>query len=151
MIKISRLSDYSLVLLRLLAAEPDKSQSAAVLAKSSGISFPTVCKILKILNEAGILISTRGANGGYKLLQEPAELNLAKVLAAMEGAPALTECCEVANTCIHDSQCALRQHWQMINRIINHVLSQFSLADLQKPLGNQEIIQRLQLTGTWNE
>lgn len=145
MIKISRLSDYSLVLLKILAAEqPQQSLSAAVLSERSNIAFPTVSKILKLLHEGGVLISTRGANGGYKLLKEPGQLNLAEILAAMEGAPALTECCEAANHCVHDSQCTLRQHWQVINKVIIHVLEQFTLADLQQPLGNSEIIQRIQ-------
>lgn len=144
MVKISRLSDYSLVLLKILAAEPQRCLSAAVLSERSNIAFPTVSKILKLLHEGGVLVSTRGANGGYKLLKEPEQLNLAEILAAMEGAPALTECCEAVNNCIHDSQCTLRQHWQVINKVIIHVLKQFTLADLQQPLGNNEIIQRIQ-------
>lgn len=144
MIKISRLSDYSLILLKILAAEPERSLSAAALSERSNIAFPTVSKVLKLLNEGGVLVSTRGVNGGYKLQKVPEQLNLAEILAAVEGAPALTECCEAVNNCIHDSQCSLRQHWQIINKVIIHVLSCFSLADLKGTLVNTEVIQRIQ-------
>jgi FeS assembly SUF system regulator len=150
MIKISRLSDYSLMLLRLLASEP-QHQSAAVLAQKSGIAFPTVSKILKLLQEGGVLVSTRGANGGYRLLKDPTKLSLAEILDAVEGKPSLTECCDASNTCIHDSLCALRENWQIINKVIIHVLSQFSLADFQKPLGNKQIVQRVQLMSEGHE
>ncbi len=134
MIKISRLADYGLVILNFLTREPQQYYSAAVLAERTGIALPTVSKVLKLLNDAELITSSRGVNGGYCMTKDPGELNVAEVIAAVDGMPALTECCHAKNNCIHDTRCALRSNWQLINRVIIEALSQFTLADLQKPL-----------------
>ncbi len=133
MIKISRLADYSFIILSYLAAYPNQLYSAAALAERTGIVLPTVSKILKLLNDSQIIQSSRGSNGGYLLAKEAGQLNLAEIIGAVDGKPALTECCQIENNCIHDMHCNLRSHWQFINKIINQVLSQFTLADLKDP------------------
>ena len=135
MIKISRLADYGLIILNFLATEPQRCYSAAALARHTGISLPTVSKVLKLLNDAHVIASSRGANGGYRLLKNANQLNVVEVITAVDGAPALTECCQVDNRCFHDARCALRSNWQVINRKLIEMLSQYTLADLQRPLG----------------
>lgn len=139
MIKISRLADYGLVILNYLAREPQRYYSAAALAERTGIAPPTVSKVLKLLNEARVLTSSRGTNGGYRMIRNPDQLNIAEIIAAVDGLPALTECCQIERRCIHDASCALRGHWQLINRIVIQTLSRFTLADLQHPLKNTDL------------
>lgn len=134
MIKISRLADYGLVILNYLAAQPERSYSAAVLAERTHLALPTVSKVLKLLHDGQVITSTRGASGGYRLAKDPALLNLAEVIAAIDGLPALTECCQPVNHCVHDARCSLRSNWPLINRVIINALKQFTLADLHKPL-----------------
>jgi FeS assembly SUF system regulator len=134
MIKISKLADYGLVILNYLAAQRQRCYSAQVLAERTGIALPTVSKVLKLLNEAQVITSSRGANGGYRLEKDPEKLNLTEIITAVDGLPALTECCQVENECVHDQRCALRSNWRFINQVIIHALSQFTLADLQRPL-----------------
>jgi FeS assembly SUF system regulator len=134
MIKISRLADYGLIILNYLVAQPQLCYSAAVLAERTGIALPTVSKVLKLLNEAQVISSSRGPSGGYRLIKDPQQINLAEIIAAVDGVPALTECCQIDNGCIHDARCALRSNWQLINRVIINALSQFTLADLKQPL-----------------
>ncbi len=133
MIKISRLADYALVVLSYLIEAPRCCYSAAVLAERTTLSVPTVSKVLKLLNEAKLVTSVRGVNGGYRLVKEPEQMNLVEVISAVDGVPALTECCLPKNQCVHDSHCQMRSQWQLINRVIIQVLSQFSMADLKKP------------------
>lgn len=148
MIKISRLADYGLIILNGMAAEPAHYYSAAVLAERTGIALPTVSKVLKLLNEAHVISSTRGANGGYRLLKQPEQLSVAEVIAAVDGTPALTECCQRDNGCVLDSRCTLRSNWQLINQVIIRVLSQFTLADLNRPLAlNNALVQRVSMGG----
>src|SRR2546429_8933450 len=64
MLRISRLTDYATVLLAALASEPDRVQTAAALAGQTHIAPPTVCKLLKQLQRAGLVTSTRGLHGG---------------------------------------------------------------------------------------
>src|SRR2546429_8026308 len=67
MLRISRLTDYATVLLAALASEPDRVQTAAALAGQTHIAPPTVCKLLKQLQRAGLVTSTRGLHGGGQL------------------------------------------------------------------------------------
>ncbi len=134
MLKISKLADYSFIILNDLAAEPERCYSAAVLAGRTGIALPTVSKLLKLLNEAGLIISSRGASGGYRLVKDPQQLSLSEVIAAVDGVPAITECCQADNGCVYDARCTLRSNWQYINRLMMDVLNQFTLADLKRPL-----------------
>ena len=72
MLRISRLTDYATVLLASLASEPQRVQTAASLAEQTHIAAPTVSKLLKQLQRAGLVTSTRGLHGGYQLAR-PAE------------------------------------------------------------------------------
>ena len=142
MIKISRLADYALVILNDLALHPQHPYSATVLAQRTGIALPTVSKVLKLLNEAAVTASSRGANGGYRLVKAPNALSITEVIAAIDGKPALTECCQADARCVHDARCALRSNWRVINHIITKILSQFTLADLQHPSALKEFESR---------
>lgn len=134
MIKISRLADYALVMLHDLSESPERCLSAAALARRTGIALPTVSKVLKLLHEAALITSIRGAAGGYQLAKKPEKMSVAEVISAVDGAPALTECCQSNHDCVHDTRCRLQSHWQWINRLITNVLAQLSLADLKKPV-----------------
>lgn len=148
MIKISRLADYGLVILNFLASHPDQCLSAATVAEKTGIALPTVSKVLKLLNEAAVIHSVRGPSGGYRLVKAPVQINLAEIIAAVDGKPALTECCQPDHGCVHDSHCALRHNWRLINQVVIQVLSQFTLADLTQPLTvNHPALTRMNLMG----
>ena len=102
------------------------------MAERTGIALPTVSKLLKLLHEAELISSIRGINGGYRLDKNPEQMSLTEIIAAVDGSPALTECCQPDKSCIHDARCGMRDQWRFINQIIVNALSQFTLADLNK-------------------
>lgn len=149
MIKISRLADYGLVILNFLAGQHCQCLSATTVAEGTGIALPTVSKVLKLLNEAEVIHSVRGPNGGYLLGKAPEQINLAQIITAVDGPPAMTECCQADHNCIHDGRCALRSNWRLINRMIISTLSQFTLADLIQPLNfDHPVLARFTVTST---
>src|ERR1700732_312312 len=85
MLRMSRLTDYATVLLAALAGEPERVQTAASLAEQTRIAAPTVCKLLKQLQRAGLVISTRGLHGGYQLARPAAQISAAAILDGLEG------------------------------------------------------------------
>ncbi|HYO69297.1 MAG TPA: Rrf2 family transcriptional regulator, partial [Archangium sp.] len=92
MLRMSKMTDYGIVLLTELAREAGVTRTARELAARTGVPMPSVSKVLKGLLHAGLLVSQRGASGGYGL-SRPAELiPLTDILAALEGPVALTEC-----------------------------------------------------------
>jgi FeS assembly SUF system regulator len=89
-----------------------------------------VSKILKLLNEAQLVTSVRGANGGYAMVKASQKISLAEVIAAIDGNIALTQCCQTGAHCIHHQHCQVRPRWQLINQALLQIFSQYTLADL---------------------
>ena len=86
MIKLSKTTDYGIVLLAQLAgAEAGRSLNARELAAGSDLPVPMVSKVLKALAREGLLVSQRGAKGGYSLARPPEELPVADVIRVLEG------------------------------------------------------------------
>src|SRR5580698_2953098 len=71
MLRMGKLTDYATVVLASLAQEPAQHRAAADLAARTRLSRPTVSKVLKGLQRAGMVISSRGAQGGYRLARSP--------------------------------------------------------------------------------
>src|SRR5688572_27086990 len=92
MLRINKLTDYATVILARLAAAPERLHTAADVAERTRLSLPTVSKLLKELQRAGLVSSTRGAAGGYQLTRPANEITAAAILDALEGPVAITEC-----------------------------------------------------------
>jgi len=134
MIRITRETDYGIVLMTTMARDANPPYSAATLAKQRGLPLPMVSKILKVLARAGLLLSQRGALGGYSLARQPEEITAADIIDALEGPIAITEC-SVADlhACLHEENCVVSGHWHRINGAIREALKNISLLDLSRP------------------
>ncbi len=143
MIKISKLADYATVIMNFLSADPNNCFSASMIAESVHIAAPTVSKVLKLLNEAELVCSTRGIHGGYQLARAPELINVAQVIEAIDGRAGMTDCCRARDLCGNDAVCALRGNWQYISQMINDFLVNVSLADMAKPLQNMAVFQKM--------
>ena len=137
MIKISRLADYSTMILNFMASAPNQNFSASAIAEQTHVSLPTVSKLLKLLNDADLLISLRGANGGYQIAKSADQINLAEVITAIDGKPAVTECSKENHSCLHHDFCGLSGNWNVINQAILNFLKSVSLLDMRKPLSKE--------------
>lgn len=134
MFKISRLTDYGVVILRYLAenssgaAEP---RSARDLAHVSGLPLPTVSKLLKLMAKHKLVNAKRGALGGYELSETTASISLLRLIEIFEGPPAMTSCMsERMHKCQIDSFCPQKGNWQMVHLKIAQVLHEISLDEL---------------------
>jgi FeS assembly SUF system regulator len=132
MLRISKLTDYGTVVLAHLAGETDRVCSAADVAQATGIAVPTVSKLLKSLGRAGLVTSTRGANGGYRLARAAGDISAASVIDALEGPVSITECSATDSRCDYESVCNVGNAWQRINVAIRRALEDVSLVDLQR-------------------
>ena len=132
MLRLSKLTDYGTVVLARLAAGGNRVSSASDLAAATGIAPPTVSKLLKLLSKAGLVVSTRGANGGYRLSRDAADISAAAIIDALEGPVSITECSAEDSSCDYESTCAIGGAWQRINVAIRRALDDISLADLLK-------------------
>jgi FeS assembly SUF system regulator len=130
MLRMSRLTDYATVLLAALAGEPGRVQTATSLAEQTRIAAPTVCKLLKQLQRAALVTSTRGPRGGYQLARPAAHISAAAILDALEGPLALTDCSAGHGNCEIEETCRVGRVWQRLNLAIRRSLYEVSLAQL---------------------
>jgi FeS assembly SUF system regulator len=130
MLRISRLTDYATVILASLAEQPDRVQTATALAEQTRIAAPTVSKLLKQLQRAGLVVSTRGLHGGYQLSRPATQISAAAILDALEGPIALTDCAAGHGHCEIEESCRVGRVWQRLNLAVRRSLYEISLAQL---------------------
>ena len=140
MLKLSKLTDYATVILSYMAKDYVNMHAAIEISEETGITQPTVSKILKLLVREKVLTSVRGAKGGYLLARSPEKITVAMVINALEGPIALTECTASHKHCVQASGCEIQGNWGLINQRISHALESVTLADMILPAKQPEEI-----------
>ncbi|GAB4229688.1 MAG: SUF system Fe-S cluster assembly regulator [Acidobacteriota bacterium] len=132
MIRMSRQTDYGLVLLLQFVREENQGRnlSARALAEATGLPVPMVSKVLKLLAREGLLVSSRGVNGGYTLARPPDKISLREVLTVLEGPLAMTECLDDESECVREVVCPMRDKWEVINSAVLEVFRRITLEEL---------------------
>ena len=133
MLRPSKLADYATVIMTGLAREPERLRNAADLATETHLAVPTVSKVLKRLAREGLLVSIRGAHGGYRLSRPPTDITMAQIIAALEGPLGLTDCAAHNGRCGIESLCHVRGNWLRINLAVQRALDGVTLAAMAEP------------------
>lgn len=135
MLRVSKLTDYATVVMTVLAAQAAARGGAAVvsaqdLGARAHLELPTVSKLLKQLAHAGLVVSSRGVNGGYRLARAADRITIADIVVAMEGPIGMTECSAQSGLCGHEPHCGVRVNWQRINQAVAQALAGVTVADM---------------------
>lgn len=89
-----------------------------------------------VLRDAGLVVSTRGAHGGYHLARPPDAIPLSEVLRALEGPLAPMICAtedEAHDLCGRTSSCTVNLLWLRVRDAVAGALDGVTLADLVPP------------------
>jgi len=137
-VRITKLTDYGVVIMAFMAGEPLRLFQAKEIAEHTAIAQPTVSKLLKKLTKNKLLHSARGSQGGYILAAEPKEITVAMLVNALEGPIAITECNLGHDYCASAPLCSVKTPWLRINQAITNALHSVKLNDLIKvePMGH---------------
>ena len=131
MLRLSKLTDYAVVVLVRLETS-DGVTTSPCLAQETGIPEPTVAKVLKALAVAELVVSQRGARGGYRLARSLEEIPVARVIAAIDGPISLTACVDGAvGGCEAQGLCPVKGRWDPVNDAIRTALTRITLADMR--------------------
>jgi FeS assembly SUF system regulator len=133
MLRISKLADYGTIIMVHLARQNETLSNARDIAKQTHLSIPTVSKLLKRLTAAGLLVSVRGAMGGYRLQRLAHEISVSEILYALDEPRGLTECREEPNSCLLQDVCHVQGNWRLISQVIESTLSSVTLEALASP------------------
>lgn len=129
MLKISKLTDYALILLCEL--KESDVLSANYLSKKTNIPLATTNKILKLLVSHSICSSKNGKNGGYCLYLSHDKISVLMVIKAIEeNTPHLTECSNLDNTCQLKNHCKISGKMKLLDIEIHNLLNHKFISDL---------------------
>lgn len=135
MIRLSKLTDYAIVVLSEMARQGETVSTVATLADRTGVPAPTVAKLMKALTPAGLTTSHRGATGGYAMAKAADRISLAEIITVLDGPIALTACVDGADSqCGVERLCPMRGGWDKVNRAIRGALEEVTLADMMTPV-----------------
>jgi len=129
MLKLSKKVDYGLILLSHIGRQRIPA-SAREYAERSQLPPHMVANILKDLTSAGLLTSTRGAQGGYELARETSAISLADVILALEGPISLVECAGEDASCRMIDNCPTQDPVQVIHRKLEEFMHGFTLDEI---------------------
>ncbi len=99
-------------------------------ASEQGISEKYLSLIVIPLRSAGLILSTRGAHGGYALANDPQNTALKEIVDILEGETCLVDCIKKPSSCANMSRCPTRDIWQIVGDKISEALSEITLFQL---------------------
>lgn len=103
------------------------------IAQRQNISKKYLEQIIPILNRSGLLKTSRGSGGGYKLAKAPKDYSVGEILRATEGNMAPVSCLEgETNTCPRCAECETLPIWQGLQKVVDEYLDNISLEDIIK-------------------
>ncbi len=140
MLALTKKTGYGLIAMSYLAGlAGGQLASAREIAGKFDVPTSLLMNVLKRLAAAGYIESVRGAKGGYRLAHEPAEINLADVVTAMEGPIRLAECVsgqlgeKEECDCASMARCPITDPVHRVQRRLNDFLKTLTLAEILEP------------------
>lgn len=127
---ITREADYAVRCVLYLAEEPERIASAKKIAESMDIPKTFLAKILQRLSRKGIVTSTRGIMGGFRLAKEPSQINLLEVIEGIQGPSAMNVCAINRRICGRSGTCTVHPIWVELRRYVENTLKQQSFSKL---------------------
>ncbi len=111
----------------------------ATIAADSAVPLAYLEQLMLPLRRAGLVVSTRGAHGGYELARPPDQVKVGEIYRVMEGPVAPMSCVSEESdddTCPMIEGCATRIVWLRVRDSIIDVLDSTTLADLLHAAGH---------------
>ena len=119
---------------------PDQPTSLKAIADAEGLPLAYLEQVVARLRKADLVMSARGAHGGYWLAKDPSEITMFEVVSALEGTIAPMECfvhdemervvCSHLPTTTNAGPCATKLLWTRVQGGIVRSLQTTTLAEL---------------------
>ena len=133
MLQLSKKVEYGLIALRHMALQPRGYVcTAKEISQAYELPYELLAKILQKLAKAGMIDSTQGVRGGYALTHKPAEIQVSRVMNAIEEErPMIAECyADGADSCSIFDACTIRKPLGKVQRNLNILLDAMTLEQI---------------------
>lgn len=135
MLKLNRRTEYGLIALVHMTDHEGEVVSSTEIGERYPVPKRLLAEALKSLQQGGLLVSTRGARGGYRLARPAADITLGEVVTILEGRPSMTSCeglgaLHASGVCDVESVCPIRTPLQRLRIGMWALLEGISLRSL---------------------
>lgn len=131
---LSKTSEYALRAVMALAREPDdRLVRAGDLAEKLAVPANYLSKILHTLSRAGVLVSERGPNGGFRLARSAERTSLADVVGEFDEVGQQNLCLLGRSRCRDDRPCAAHERWKEVFEPVTDFFRDTMVAELLQP------------------
>lgn len=133
MLRLNKMTDYAIRVVRAIYLDPDKVVTSVVISERENVPLPILFKVLRLLNSAGIITSRRGRGdkvGGYELAVDPANLTLLDIISIVQGEVFLSDCLQDTSICCHYHNCGVHVEMQRINDVLRKECAAKSIKEL---------------------
>lgn len=129
---ISREVDYAIRIIHLLC-ENNRKMDAKEISQLSGISIRFTLKILGKLTTSNIIVSYRGAKGGYKVALSPSDITVYNIIIVLEGGLKINGCFDNKTSCSIEKQtiCGLKNRLAKIEKKLIKELQNLTIDKLK--------------------
>ena len=129
--KLSTKSRYGTRLMLDLAEQSSrKFVQLKEISERQGISLKYLEQIMIPLKKAGLVDSSRGAGGGYRLAKPADDITVGEIVALLEPGKTLTHCEAHPDSCERSDSCSIRELWVDATRAVYEKLRGVRLSDL---------------------
>lgn len=132
--RLTSFTDFGLRALMRLAGEPARVFTTEEIAREFGISRSHLTKVVQDLAAAGIVVTQRGARGGFMLARPPGAITVGEVVRHLEARHALVECFRSdGGACVLTPRCSLKGPLARAAEAFLKELDRTTLADCAYP------------------
>ncbi|UCB52187.1 MAG: Rrf2 family transcriptional regulator [Candidatus Zixiibacteriota bacterium] len=130
---LTRAGDYGIFGVLYLAKQPKgKIVSLSEVSRAEGIPEKFLAKIFQSLTRVGLILSHRGARGGFSLSRPADQITVKELMEAIQGPICFSKCLSELEDCEKKDVCKLREVLQKAQDHTVKLLSQKTLADLAR-------------------
>lgn len=128
---LSKTAEYALrAVLAIGRVEETRPVLAREIAAKGHIPNKYLSKVLRDLVHAGVLSSTRGIGGGFRLRRKAGKLKLVDVVKPFDDIPARSRCPLGHPKCSDDAPCSMHEQWKPVKEAFRNLLDETTVADI---------------------
>jgi Rrf2 family transcriptional regulator, iron-sulfur cluster assembly transcription factor len=137
--QITKSEEYGLRGVVFLANQPpEKVTLVSEVSRRQNIPETFLAKIFQRLSKAGVLLSVRGAKGGFKLKKPAHQITMREIIEALEGPIALNRCLLRKGECEVEKICPLHPVWEEVQQRFLEILDSTTMKDLANRMTHNE-------------
>lgn len=139
--QLAKFTDYALRVLMHLSVAKDHSMSTRQIAQIHDARFNHLAKVTQWLAREGYVTATRGRSGGLRLALPPQDINVGRIVRALEQDDGLVECLSPGGgACAISPICGLTPALRKAQDAFFEVLDQYTMGDIVQRRGQMEAL-----------